>query len=90
MNYEIVMLEEKTVTGFSARTNNASPEMPAIIGGLWQKFYSGEGYAKIPDKVSGKALEIYTNYASDEKGDYTVMTACETNCSDIPVISSPS
>ena len=27
MNYEIVNLEEKIVAGFSARTNNASPDM---------------------------------------------------------------
>lgn len=40
MNYEIVNLEEKIVAGFSARTNNASPDMGKIIGGLWQKLYS--------------------------------------------------
>lgn len=84
MNYEIVMLDEKTVMGFSTRTNNASPEMGKVIGGLWQRFYSDEGYVNIPDKTNGKALEIYTDYASDEKGDYTVMTACETNSAAVP------
>ena len=42
MNYEIVNLEEKRVVGLAARTNNQSPEMGAVIGGLWEKFY-GEG-----------------------------------------------
>lgn len=83
MNYEIVMLNEKTAAGYSARTNNASPEMGQIIGSLWQKFYSEEGYQNIPEKTTGKALEIYTEYASDENGDYTVMTACETNSRNI-------
>ena len=32
MNYEIVTLEEKTVAGISARTNNGSPDMGAVTG----------------------------------------------------------
>lgn len=84
MNYEIVTIDEKTIAGYSARTNNSSPEMSQIIGGLWQKFYSDGGYSEIPQKTTGKALEIYTDYASDENGDYTVMTACETTAENIP------
>jgi len=77
MNYEIVTLGEKIVFGLSARTNNASPEMGMVIGQLWNRFYNEEIYVQIPDKVNGKALEIYTDYEGDEKGDYTVMVACE-------------
>lgn len=43
MNYEIVNLEEKTVAGFSARTNNTSSDMGKVIGGLWQRLYSPDG-----------------------------------------------
>lgn len=84
MNYEIVTLAEKKVAGYSARTNNASPDMGKIIGGLWEKFYSPNGYPTIPDSAKGKALGIYTDYATDEKGDYTTMAACEVNTEDIP------
>lgn len=77
MEYEIVTLEEKTVAGLSARTNNLSPDVGAVIGGLWERFYSGGVYASIPGKVNGKALGIYTGYAGDETGDYTVLAACE-------------
>lgn len=77
MNYEIVNLKEKTVAGYFARTNNASPDMGKIIGELWQKFYMEDGYFLIPNKADGKALGIYTDYESDEKGDYTVVVACE-------------
>lgn len=77
MDYEIVSLEEKNVAGFSARTNNASSEMEAVIGGLWQKLYSPENFTRIMDRVNEKALGIYTGYSSDERGDYTVMTAFE-------------
>lgn len=78
MDYEIVMLEEKTAVGISARTNNTSPDMGAVIGGLWKRFYNEGVYASIPQKANQKALGIYTEYAGDEKADYTVMVACET------------
>lgn len=77
MKYEIVNLQEKKVAGISARTNNSSPDMGAVIGGLWQRFY-GEGiYPSIGHKANEKALGIYTDYAEGEAGDYTVVVACE-------------
>ena len=58
--------------------------MGKTIGGLWQKFYMEDGYPLIPNKADSKALGIYTDYAADEKGDYTVMVACEvTDIADI-------
>lgn len=79
MNYEIITLKEKIVAGIGDRTNNMSPDMSRIIGGLWNRFY-GEGiYMEIPHKTSEKALGIYTDYAGDEKDDYTVMAAYEVN-----------
>lgn len=77
MDYEIVTLEEKIAAGVSARTNNADPNMGAVIGGLWDRFYQGGVHASIPGKVNEKALGIYTDYAGDEKADYTAMAACE-------------
>ncbi len=84
MNYEIVNLNETTAVGYCARTNNASPEMGQVIGGLWQRLYSPEGCQNIPDKIDDKALGIYTEYDNDEKGDYTVMAACRTKGVVIP------
>lgn len=77
MDYEIVMLEEKIAVGISARTNNLSPDMGAVIGGLWGRFYQEGIYASIPDKANEKAMGIYTEFAGDEKADYTVVVACE-------------
>ncbi len=79
MDYRIVEMKEKNVVGISARTNNASPDMGEIIGGLWKKFYSEEGVNKITGRLNEYALGIYTDYSSDEKGDYTVIVACETD-----------
>ena len=78
MKYEIVRLEEKIAVGVSARTNNMSPDMGAVIGGLWNRFYNEGIYASIPKKAGEKALGIYTDYAGDWKADYTVFAACET------------
>ena len=78
MNYEIVTLEEKIAVGISARTNNTSPDAGTIIGGLWNRFYNEGIYASISGKANTKALGIYTDYAGDEKADYTTIVACET------------
>ena len=76
MEYEIVTLKEKIAVGVSARTNNASPDMGATIGGLWNQFYNQGVYASIPHKENEKALGIYTDYNGDERADYTAMAAC--------------
>ena len=73
MNYEIVTLKEKIAVGISARTNNTSPDAGVVIGGLWNRFYNEGVYESIPGKEGGKALGIYTDYAGDEKADYTVV-----------------
>lgn len=77
MNYEIVTLQEKNVAVLTARTNNSSPEMGNIIGGLWQKFYSAEIFPKLTNRTNAYALGMYTEYSSDENGDYTAAVGCE-------------
>ena len=77
MDYEIVNLEEKIAVGVSARTNNSSPDVGAVIGGLWNQLFNEGIYASIPQKTNEKALGIYTDYSADATGDYTAMAACE-------------
>lgn len=81
MEYKVIELEEKLVSGIKVRTNNFSENIYEVISGLWEKFYS-ETYNKIENKVNGRSLGIYTEYENDEKGDYTMMTACEISSSD--------
>ncbi len=83
MHYEIIELKETKVAGFTAKTSNTSPDMGAVIGGMWQRFFMPDGYAAIPGKASDKALGIYTEYENDERGSYTFMTGC-TVSGDIP------
>lgn len=77
MEYEIVRLPEKTVAGLAVRTNNFSPDMGQAIGGAWKRFYEERVYQEIPNKKTGASLGIYTDYVSDERGDYTFLAACE-------------
>lgn len=77
MEYEIVTLKEKIAVGVSARTNNTSPDMGAVIGGLWDSF-STRGSCVYPRQSGCKSAVIYTEYDGDETADYTVMVACET------------
>lgn len=80
MDYEIVQLGERRVAGFAARTSNTAPDMGAVIGGLWQRFFA-EGINALPKK-DGRTMGIYTDYESNETGSYTFMTACEVT--DVP------
>ena len=76
MEYEIVNLEEKKAVGISAVTNNKSPEMPKIIGGLWDEFYK-KVYGEINDKANNKSIGMYHKYQPN--GDYTVSICAEVN-----------
>ncbi len=76
MVYEIVSMEERLAAGISVQTGNFDPNMGAAIGGLWARFFQEGLYEALPGKVDGKALGIYTDYAGDETGTYTAMTAC--------------
>lgn len=77
MQYQTVELSEKTVVGIAARTNNHSPEMGKIIGGLWGKFYQGGIYNSIQNKCTKTSLGIYSEYEGNQDDDYTVTIGTE-------------
>ena len=76
MEYEIVTLEKKTVAGVSARTNNNSPDMQSVIGGLWQELFGGIAQS-MKNRANKKAIGLYSGYESD--GSYNVLAGCEIN-----------
>ena len=58
------------VIGVSVRTTNENGQSANDIQALWDKFMS-EGVAnKIPNKIDGEILSIYTNYESDHTKPY--------------------
>lgn len=77
MDYEIVTLEQKTIVGLSARTGNTQPDMSAVIGGLWQKFF-GEGLMeKLPGRVNEHTIGLYSDYEEGVNGKYDITVGCE-------------
>ncbi len=60
------------VAGYSIRTNNAK-EMTGQgeIGALWRRFMQGNLAATIPNRIGENILAVYSDYASNENGDYT-------------------
>jgi len=79
MNYQIVEMEEKHVIGLAARANNFSPDLQTAVNNLWGEFYKGEYLRQIQGRKNEKVYGIYSDYQSDETGDYNAMVACETD-----------
>lgn len=64
------------VIGVSVRTTNENGQSANDIQALWDKFMS-EGVAnKIPNKIDGEILSIYTNYESDHTKPYDTILGC--------------
>lgn len=78
MNYEVVTLQEKTLTGVWVRTDNEEPEMMKKIGGLWQRFFGGD-LEKIPNRKGEAVYGLYTNYQKDNTNVYDAVVCCETD-----------
>lgn len=69
MDYKIVTLESRIIAGYRAKTSNSSPEMPQIIGSLWQSHLSG--------KPQGATYALYYNYENGVSGSYDVLVGSE-------------
>jgi predicted transcriptional regulator YdeE len=86
MNPKAVQQEEFTVVGIAVRTSNAeqmTPERP--IGKQWERLFKEGVLAAIPNKADGNIVALYTEYASDEDGEYTyVLGARVTKVESVP------
>lgn len=74
MKKELVNKPEIKLVGLTARTNNKHEMNPKTskIGELAGRFWSQNIANQIPDrKNSGITLSVYTEYDSNEHGDYT-------------------
>ena len=62
------------VAGYSVRTNNADEAAGrGQIGKLWSTFAQRNRGAKIPNRLDHRLIVVYSDYASDEKGDYSYL-----------------
>ena len=77
MKYEIVELEEKVITGIRIKTTNQDGKAMQDIGMTWQKLFANGSYEKIPNKVNGKTIGLYTEYEGDYTKPYTFIAGAE-------------
>lgn len=77
MKYEIVELKEKVVTGIEIKTTNQNGKSMQDIGMTWQKLFTEGIYEKIPNKVNGKTIGLYTEYEKDYTKPYVFMAGAE-------------
>jgi predicted transcriptional regulator YdeE len=82
---QIVNQESFQVVGTTAGTNNKKEAgADAIIGKLWQRFLSEDVLNRIPDKVDQSIIAVYTDYASDANGQYTLVLGAKVRPVPIP------
>jgi predicted transcriptional regulator YdeE len=79
----MIHLTDKTLTdpisvvGIAIRTNNASElSGNGQIGALWSRWFGENLAARIPNRSSESFFVVYSNYASDETGDYDYLLGC--------------
>ena len=77
MKYEIVELEEKIIVGIKIKTTNKDGKAMQDIGMTWQKLFANGIYEKIPNKVNGKTIGLYTEYEGDYTKPYTFIAGAE-------------
>ncbi len=71
------------VIGISVRTTNENNQTASDIGSLWGRFMTENILQKIPNKISGEILSIYTNYESDHTKPYDTILGCKVSSLDV-------
>ena len=83
---KLVTLPAFLVAGLSVRTTNAEESNPATakIGAHWQRFFAEGHHEQIP-KTADKLLGVYTDYESDNMGEFSLITGFEvSSVEDLP------
>jgi len=77
---------EILVVGISQRTNNAAEAGAAgVIPKAWARFMKEGLLQKIPNRVDGSVIALYTDYAGDKDGDYMFLLGARVeNASQVP------
>jgi predicted transcriptional regulator YdeE len=71
---KVVELDAFEVMGIEVRTNNAKEAgATGLIPKLWQRVIQEHVLDVVPDRVGQNVYAVYTDYASDANGDYTLV-----------------
>jgi predicted transcriptional regulator YdeE len=76
MNMKLVEINEKWISGLSARTTNAKEMNPATgkIGPLWKEF---DEKVEVDYKNGNRVYGVYFNYESDATGEFSVLAGTD-------------
>jgi predicted transcriptional regulator YdeE len=61
-----------SVAGIEVRTSNVKQASEGVIGKHWQRFFQEDVLHKIPNKADGNIYAVYTDYAGDHNGEYSL------------------
>jgi predicted transcriptional regulator YdeE len=71
---KVVELDAFEVMGIEVRTNNAKEAgADGLIPKLWQRVIQEHALDTVPDRIGQTIYAVYTDYASDANGDYTLL-----------------
>jgi predicted transcriptional regulator YdeE len=71
---KLVHQDEFSVAGIEVRTSGERElSDEGLIAGLWQKFYQDHVLDKVPKRADQNIYVLYTSYARDRMGEYTVV-----------------
>lgn len=74
MHPKIIQLDGFAVVGIAARTSNAKEAGPdGAIPKLWQRVMQETVLDRVSSKMDSNLYAVYTDYASDADGDYTLI-----------------
>src|SRR5215467_6008541 len=84
-----VKIEEQksfNVIGLAVRTNNkAEATGQGEIPKLWKRFVEQDTASRIPNRAEQNLIVVYTDYATDETGEYTYLVGSRvTSSADVP------
>lgn len=85
MNQRTTKKTAFNVIGITCRTSNVNNKAQKDIPLLWEQFMNENLLAKIPKRVNEGLYCIYTDYVSDDQGDYTVILGAESLDMDTPL-----
>ncbi len=75
-------LDAFKVAGIATRTNNAKEAGPdGTIPKLWQRLMQEHVLDNVPGKLDQSIYAVYTDYASDANGDYTLVLCAKVQSS---------
>lgn len=77
MKYSIQEKDAIQIVGISMRTSNKDGQAAKDIPIFWNKFFTENTLAKIPNKKSPNIFCLYTNYEGDFLSPYTIILGCE-------------